>query len=220
MEQQNEKKSISIMPPSPLPNLPINARLAQKYNFKPDERQIIGQSIYNSGKSSHEKGVLYREHLSNHLNDILEMVCNAIPFRIISEFYGVPLVVFFEWRMLPEHSGKIETALMYSSEVSSMMALEVLEEDVDGDMAQANIQREKSQFHRWLASKRMPKVFGNKVEETLTIDTSDIKDKSEFSKLLEAIRDKRMVDINIPDKVKVNDKNNISDVEYVDIPTE
>lgn len=148
--------------------------------------------------------------LNENAEEIIELFYEGETFKSIANRFDVSEGGLHRWRCTGEYSKEIEAALQYSSEAHARLALEILETSRDdGNMAEVARQREISQYHRWMASKRAPKVFGNKEDITVSATTNHQVSPEQFNKLLSTIISKKTEQIE-------NRNQNIEEAEIVE----
>lgn len=197
MTEQNQKdEQISNLPQNTRPPTPdeiINYRISKIDFQKEDKSEIKSLVLFikSSDLSNIDKSKKYRQIFDAEIEYICEMIIAGENFREICSVYGVPLGTFFFWKSTSEHSARIREALEYSAEMDVIKAEEVLLDPAgDKDMADVNRRRELSKFYCWRASKRKPKDFGTKIEETLDVNVNHSVSSTEFDRLLEEIKNK------------------------------
>lgn len=108
------------------------------------------------------------------INEVCEKLIDGETYRKIAEYYNITLSKLHRFLSIPEHSARAREALIISADSYADMAEQVLLD------AKTNTQiykaRELSQFYKWKAATRYPKVYGNKQTEEPGNITVTIKD--------------------------------------------
>lgn len=214
LEQPEDEKKPNTVPPPPPIKRPMPENFGGGIHAKKPTQQEMERYGMKEGDrrlSNPEKGAINRQKLNDNVEDIVEMIIGGASFRKICATYNVPMQTYFTWRLTSQYSSLIEAAMIYSSECDVEKAEEILlEEAGEKDIANVQRRRELSQFYRWRASKRNPKVFGNKteIEQTVNINTGVTKD--EMQELLQAAKE----------RVKQRQSKDISDAEIIEETTE
>jgi transposase len=99
------------------------------------------------------------------IDDFIDYIHEGLTYRQISEKFDVKLSTLADFVAKPEHSARVKAALQSSADTYTDKAEQIL---IEAKSTLVEIQRAKelSQFYRWKASKRNPKVFGDKVDVT------------------------------------------------------
>lgn len=113
-----------------------------------------------------------KDVLEPKMNDIIIMLIDGYGYREIAQMVKIPLSTLHDFLNKPEHSARAREALEYSASSYSELAEQVLK-DVRPDDTQVSMSRarELAQHYRWKASKRAPKIYGDKIG--VDIDLSD-----------------------------------------------
>lgn len=145
------------------------------------------------------KGAPRSEHvkyLDTQLDEILEMIISGKSFRKIALFYNIPMMSLFYWRQNSVHSDEITQCLQWTSEQDAQNAEDVLIDFIESgskNIAEAAITKELSQFYRWRASKRAPKVFGNNTDVNVKVEVSTLS-ATKFKGLLDGLKAKKLAE--------------------------
>ncbi len=102
--------------------------------------------------------------LEGKFEEIIEMIIDGKTFRYIAENMGVALSTLHDFISKDEHSARARMALDISSNEYAEKAEQVLLQAKGGSLAEMQRARELAQHYRWLASKRSPKRYGDKIE--------------------------------------------------------
>lgn len=102
--------------------------------------------------------------LEGKFEEIVELIIDGKTFRQIAQNYGVALSTLHDFISKDEHSARARMALDFSSNEYAEKAEQVLLQAKGGSMAEMQRARELAQHYRWLASKRSPKRYGDKIE--------------------------------------------------------
>jgi transposase len=96
---------------------------------------------------------------------IIEDIINGDRYRAIAAKYKVALSTFADFLAKPEHSARVQAALMTSADTFAEKAEEVLEL-AKSNMIEVTRARELAHHYRWMAAKRYPKRYNEKVEHS------------------------------------------------------
>lgn len=103
------------------------------------------------------------------IDEVCKMLYEGKTYRAIADHYGVHVSTVGDFIAKPEHSARAHEALIASADMYAEMAEQVLKEATwkakgqDFDLKKA---RELAQHYRWMAAKRNPKKYGDKVDVT------------------------------------------------------
>lgn len=122
------------------------------------------------GKSSTELGVIDMEPSTEAMvTNICNALINGSTYREIAEGLGCPLSTLHDFTSKPEHSARVRAALDYSADSYNDMAIQVIK-DAKANLIEMTRARELAQHYRWLAGKRSPKRYGDKMEIDHTLN--------------------------------------------------
>lgn len=99
------------------------------------------------------------------IDDIVEMILQGKSYRSIANELNCKLSTLHDFTSKSEHSARVKTALIISASTFDDKAEQVLVE-AKGNMVEIQRARELAQHYRWKASKRAPKVYGDKLDLT------------------------------------------------------
>lgn len=148
--------------------------------------------------------------LNGYAEQIIEDLLNNMTFRQLAEKYEVGLATFFSWRYKSEHSPIIEQAMLWSSEMDQQKAEQVLLDGEDSGLPDIIRRKALSEFYKWRASKRAPKVFGNQ-EQTVEVTVNHNLSQGQFKDILEQVKNKR---INEPTESGDTDSDEPEEIDY------
>lgn len=101
--------------------------------------------------------------LEGKLDDILDMFRDGYTFRAVCSEFGVSSRTMNKFLSLPENKDQYYAVLQESADAYADKAEEVLL-TAPSDKNELYRARELAQHYRWLASKRNPKRFGDRLE--------------------------------------------------------
>jgi len=105
------------------------------------------------------------------LDEIVEMILQGDSYKTIAQKLGINLSTLHKFTSNPNHSARVREALIISASTFDDKAEQVLK-DAKGNMIEIQRARELAQHYRWKASKRAPKVYGDKLD--LTTDGKEL----------------------------------------------
>jgi len=103
--------------------------------------------------------------LDGKLDEIIEMLIDGDSYRVVAKKLNVPLSTLHDYTSKSEHSARVREALLYSASTFDDKAEQVLK-DADSNLVEVQRARELAQHYRWKASKRAPKIYGDKLDVT------------------------------------------------------
>lgn len=99
------------------------------------------------------------------IDEIVEMFLQGLSYRQIALGYNCSLGKLHDFTSKSEHSARVREALTLSASTFDDKAEQVLLE-AKSNTIEIQRARELAQHYRWKASKRSPKVYGDKVDLT------------------------------------------------------
>lgn len=109
------------------------------------------------------------------INQLIEMILEGKTYREMASLLGVPLsTLYTQVNSNDEHSARVREALQFSANTYADKAEDVLN-DADSTKEEIMRARELAQHYRWKASKRAPKLYGDKLD--VTTDGKEINQK-------------------------------------------
>ena len=106
------------------------------------------------------------------LDNIVEMILQGDSYKTMAQKLNIGLTKLHEFTSNTNHSARVREALIISASTFDDKAEQVLL-DAKRDMVEIQRARELAQHYRWKASKRAPRVYGDKLD--LTTDGNEIK---------------------------------------------
>lgn len=129
----------------------------------------------------------YHDFLDTKIDFIEEELIKGKSTRSIVEILGVTLTSFFRWKRDTVHNARVNDAMEFSSEQLVEKAEEVLlDQQSDGNMAEIQRRKELSQFYRWKAARKAPKVYGDSKNVDVTVKNDRPLTDDQFAVLLNA----------------------------------
>lgn len=111
--------------------------------------------------------------LNGKIDEIVEMLLQGKSYREIALELNCKLSVLHSFTSKPEHSARVREALIISASTYADKAEQVLIE-AKRDSIEIQRARELAQHYRWKASKRAPKVYGDKLDLDVKTDGEKI----------------------------------------------
>lgn len=99
------------------------------------------------------------------LDTIVEMILQGDSYKTIAQKLNIGLTKLHEFTSNTNHSARVREALIISASTFDDKAEQVLL-DAKRDMVEIQRARELAQHYRWKASKRAPRVYGDKLDLT------------------------------------------------------
>lgn len=99
------------------------------------------------------------------LETIVEMILQGDSYKTIAQRLNIGLTKLHEFTSNTNHSARVREALIISASTFDDKAEQVLI-DAKRDMVEIQRARELAQHYRWKASKRAPRVYGDKLDLT------------------------------------------------------
>lgn len=99
------------------------------------------------------------------LETIVEMILQGDSYKTIAQKLNIGLTKLHEFTSNTNHSARVREALIISASTFDDKAEQVLL-DAKRDMVEIQRARELAQHYRWKASKRAPRVYGDKLDLT------------------------------------------------------
>jgi len=99
------------------------------------------------------------------LDNIVEMILQGDSYKTIAQKLNIGLTKLHEFTSNTDHSARVREALIISASTFDDKAEQVLL-DAKRDMVEIQRARELAQHYRWKASKRAPRVYGDKLDLT------------------------------------------------------
>lgn len=99
------------------------------------------------------------------LDNIVEMILQGDSYKTIAQKLNIGLTKLHEFTSNTNHSARVREALIISASTFDDKAEQVLL-DAKRDMVEIQRARELAQHYRWKASKRAPRVYGDKLDLT------------------------------------------------------
>lgn len=99
------------------------------------------------------------------LETIVEMILQGDSYKTIAQKLNIGLTKLHEFTSNTNHSARVREALIISASTFDDKAEQVLL-DAKLDMVEIQRARELAQHYRWKASKRAPRVYGDKLDLT------------------------------------------------------
>lgn len=99
------------------------------------------------------------------LDNIVEMILQGDSYKTIAQKLNIGLTKLHEFTSNTNHSARVREALIISASTFADKAEEVLL-NAKRDSIEIQRARELAQHYRWKASKRAPKVYGDKLDLT------------------------------------------------------
>lgn len=106
-----------------------------------------------------------KHSLDGKLDDLIDDLIEGRTFRELSAMYGVQVSTIHEYLNKPENIERYALALKTSSDSYAEKAENVLL-DAKSKLVEIQRARELAQHYRWMASKRNPKKYGDKLDVT------------------------------------------------------
>lgn len=103
--------------------------------------------------------------LTPKVDEIIERIIEGATFKKIANECGVSVSTLHEFLSKPEHSARVKAALDLSASQYANKAEEVLQ-TCEGSKEEIMRARELAQHYRWMAGKRAPKKYGDKIDVT------------------------------------------------------
>lgn len=99
------------------------------------------------------------------IDDIITQIIDGKTFRQMAAQFSVPLSTLHDFIAKAEHSARARAALELSASQYANKAEEVLI-NAKGNSIEISRARELAQHYRWMAGKRNPKTYGDKIDMT------------------------------------------------------
>lgn len=99
---------------------------------------------------------------------IIDEIIDGKTFREMASKRGVSISMLQKYLALEKHSARTREALLISSNSYADLGEEALK-NAKGTIVEIQRARELAQHYRWKASKRAPKIYGDKMEVEQTI---------------------------------------------------
>lgn len=112
--------------------------------------------------------------LDKKLDEILDLFAEGDPFRVVAKKMNVSTRTLNKFLSLPENINEYRSVMQESSDSYASMAEETLL-NAKGDKFELQRARDLAHHYRWMASKRNPKKYGDKLD----IDHTSAGDKIE-----------------------------------------
>ena len=102
------------------------------------------------------------------IDEVVEMIIDGFTYRKIAEELNISLRKLTDFIALPEQYARARLALETSAQTFAGKAEEIL---INAEASSIEIQRarELAQHYRWMASKRNPKTYGEKIIQDITL---------------------------------------------------
>lgn len=101
--------------------------------------------------------------LDEKLDEILDLFAEGHPFRVVAKKMNVSTRTLNKFLSLPENINEYRSVMQESSDSYASMAEETLL-NAKGDKFELQRARELAHHYRWMASKRNPKKYGEKLD--------------------------------------------------------
>lgn len=99
------------------------------------------------------------------IDNICDDILSGLSYRDIATKYGTNLSAVHKFCIDEKHSARVNDSRAISADTYADKAEDVLKE-AEGTIPEITRARELASHYRWKASKRNPKVFGDKVDVT------------------------------------------------------
>jgi len=116
-------------------------------------------------KAKARKAAKSRPKRELNINEIIEQIVDGQTFRQMAKTFNVPLSTLHDFISKTEHSARARAALELSAAQYADKGEEVLKK-AKGNSVEISRARELAQHYRWMASKRNPHKFGDKIDMT------------------------------------------------------
>ena len=116
-------------------------------------------------KAKPKKAAKSRAKRELNINEIIQQIVDGQNFRQMAKTFNVPLSTLHDFISKPEHSARAREALQTSGDGYADKAEDVLKK-AKGNSVEISRARELAQHYRWMASKRNPSRFGDKIDMT------------------------------------------------------
>lgn len=126
---------------------------------------------------------------NSEIDKIVDLILEGKTYRAIALELKMPLSSLYSGiQSNAEHSARVREALQFSANTFADKAEDVLYE-ADSTKEEIMRARELAQHYRWKASKRAPKIYGDKLDVTQTVKNENIDlatlSEEELAKLIE-----------------------------------
>jgi len=101
--------------------------------------------------------------LDGKLDEILDLFADGVPYREVAKKMGVSTRTLHKFLSIPENNIEYQSVLQESSDSYASKAEEVLLNSPP-DKIEIQRARELAQHYRWMASKRNPRKYGDKLD--------------------------------------------------------
>src|SRR5690554_5126868 len=101
--------------------------------------------------------------LDDKLDEILDLFADGYAFRVVAKKMNVSTRTLHKFLSLPENQELYKGVLQESSDSYASLAEEVLINS-PADRIEIHRARELAQHYRWMASKRNPKKYGDRMD--------------------------------------------------------
>lgn len=108
---------------------------------------------------------LSKSKLDGRLDEILEMFYDGMNFRSVAKSLDVSVVTLNKFLSREDNIEEYKIALQESSDSYSSKAEDVLL-NAESDKVEISRARELAQHYRWMAAKRNPRRYGDKIDVT------------------------------------------------------
>lgn len=117
------------------------------------------------------------------IEKLLEQIVEGLTYRQMAEFHGVTLWELHKFLHLEQHSARAKDAMNLCADSYADMATETIKNCSKNNPVEVQIARELASHFRWMASKRRPKAYGDKVDVTTDGDKLPANSGFDLSKL-------------------------------------
>lgn len=99
------------------------------------------------------------------IDQLLDYIHEGKTYREMADLFSVKLSTLADFVGKAEHSARVKSALQLSADTYADKAEQVLIK-ARGTLVEIQRAKELSQYYKWKASKRSPKVYGDKIDLT------------------------------------------------------
>lgn len=130
------------------------------------------------------------DKLEQHYEEICTLIENGKSRLEISLIFGVPKSAVSEFLTHPDRADRTRALEQLSADTFADMALAALDLPDDCTMAQVNLAKEKANHFRWLAMKKDPKRYGDKVQVDAQIEVKPKMSSDQLQQFISAMQQK------------------------------